>query len=366
MGQETTLEVFDISPENTSNFGKRVCDILSSKGMIEKISESEVTKFKDTETDIHISKSVRGKDIYVFQSYVPPLGERLHELYYFLDDVSNAGAKRVNVVLPFLFGSRGERRARARQPVPSLVIAKNLQINGANNVITVDVHTKTVGSIYNARGLCFENLDVEYVIGNFLINNIPQNNLENIVLASPDSGGVKRVEEIQKIIESRTKIIFPVAYAQKYRPEPNAAEIKSIVGEVNERTIYLIDDIADTLGTFVASVEAFEKKGAKEINIICTHPVLSKGFENNLKILFEKEIVKKIIFGNTIPLKTELDLSNPKLYFFALEPFVAEAIERHHKNMALSGLHDYDTIVDAYENSKIKYPYKTVKIREEK
>ncbi|MEK6857430.1 MAG: ribose-phosphate diphosphokinase [Nanoarchaeota archaeon] len=363
---ENDLEVFDISPESASEFGNRVCEILIQKKLIDKKSECNITKFKDTETDITIPKSVRGKDIYVFQSYTAPLGERLHELYYFLDVVSSAGAKRVNVVLPFLFGSRGERRTRARQPVPSIVIAKNLQSNGANNVITVDVHTKSVCSIYNACKLCFENLDVEYVIGNFLINNISQSDLKNVVLASPDSGGVKRVEDIQRIIDARTQILFPIAHAQKYRPEPNAAEVKSIVGEVNGKILYLMDDIADTLNTIVASVEAFEKKGVKEINIICTHPVFSKGFEKNIGILFEKEIVKKIFFGNTIPLKSELDLTHPKISFFALEPFVAEAIERHHKNQSMSSLHDYDTIVDAYENSKVKYPYKTVKIREEK
>jgi ribose-phosphate pyrophosphokinase len=363
---ENDLEVFDISPEGSSDFGNRVCEILIQKKVIDKKSECSIIKFKDTETDITVSKSVRGKDIYVFQSYTPPLGERLHELYYFLDAVSSAGAKRVNVVLPFLFGARGERRTRARQPVPSLVIAKNLRANGANNVITVDVHTKAVCSIYNACNLCFENLDFEYVVGNFLINNISQSDSKNVVLASPDSGGVKRVEEIQRIIEARTKILFPIAHAQKYRPEPNAAEIKSIVGEVNGKILYLMDDIADTLNTLVAAVDAFEKKGAKEINLICTHPVLSKGFEKNVKILFEKDVVKKIFFGNTIPLKSELDLTHPKVSFFALEPFVAEAIERHHKNMAMSGLHEYDTIVNAYENSKVKYPYKTVKIKEEK
>lgn len=362
------LAVFDVSPGDGLKFSDCVCKILVEKKIISKKDDCSVKKFKDKETDIEIDESVRGKDIYVFQNYIDPLGERLHELYYFLDAVKTGGcANRVNVVFPFLLGSRGERRTRARQPVPTLVIARNLKANGVDNVLTVCVHTPSVCTVYNAvgsDGIHFENLEFEYIVANYLINNAK----DNSVVASPDAGGIKRVYDIKKLIHEKKDIDLGVAFTAKYRTKPNASEIIECVGDVKDKTVYLIDDIADTLKTIVDSKNEFKKKGAGEIYVLACHPVLSSGTkrepgcEKRLDDLLEDDLVKGIYFGNTIPFRYPLISDRPKLKFLALEPFVAEAIRRHHFNLSMSEMHDYDKIVEAYKSINFEYPYQTIKI----
>ncbi len=176
------LALFDISPSGAQTFAATVAKILQSN-----LRECTVEKFPDGETDIQIPGSVRGRDVFVFQSHVRPQGERLYELMNFVDAVKTGGsARRVTVVMPYLFGQRGERRTRPRQPVPAAVTAKSLYANGADNILAVCVHTTVIGTIYNTTNLRFENFEFEHLVANYVLNHATDS---SVVIASPDVGG---------------------------------------------------------------------------------------------------------------------------------------------------------------------------------
>ena len=344
MGPYGELAIFDVSPPGYCSFSNNVCKILRTFP-----KELELKKFKDGDTDIQIKESVRGKDVYVFQSYVGPLGERLYELNNFLDAVKAGGsARRVTVVMPCAFGARGERRTRARQPVPTIVIAKMLKANGADQVLTVGIHTTTIGSIYNAIGLGFENLEFEYISAEYIINRLN----ENVIVGAADIGGANRAKKIRNLIAEKMGIILPVAIADKYRIKANEAEIDNIIGNVEGKDVFLCDDIGDTLGTMVSAARAYKQKGAQRIFAVLNHAVLGQGYEPRLAQLLDEGLVEELVFGNTIPLK-EIALNHPKVKIVPLEPFVAEAIRRINQNESISSLHKYLQIMKVYEQYTI-------------
>ena len=181
------LIIFDVSPKEHQGFSKKVCEILGVK-----LGDCEVKKFKDGESDIEINDSVRGKNVFVFQSYVPPIGERKYELELFMDAAGVGGcANRINVVMPYLFGQRGERQTRARQPVPAGVVAKDL-MGQASSVLTIDVHTKGIQTVYNVLGIRFEHLEFSYVATNIIMQRLKENT--DVVIGTVDVGGAKRAK----------------------------------------------------------------------------------------------------------------------------------------------------------------------------
>lgn len=339
------LVIFDVSPQDNRNFSRNVCEILGTN-----LGDCEVIKFKDKDTDIRVNNSVRGKDVFVFQSYTPPIGERKYELELFLDAVGPGGwAQRVTVVMPFLFGSRGERRTRARQAIPAGIVAKDL-MNQSAGVLTVDVHAKAIETVYNVLGIRFENLEFEYLVANIVIQGLERG--EDISIVTADLGGTKRGYNLRNIIareyeERGEEMILPMSFANKYRSKVNESEIIGISGDVRDKDIYLIDDIGDTLGTVVGATRAYKDSGARSIKVFLCHPVLSEGSEENLSRLFEEELVDKLYFGNTIPLKPFVK-NYDKINIIPLEPFVAEAIRRIHENISISQLRKYRDIMKIY------------------
>lgn len=342
------LIVFDASPEEYQEFSKNVCKYLNIT-----LSKCKVEKFKDGETNIVIEESVRGADVFVFQSYIPPIGERKYELELLLDAiVHGGGANRVHVVLPFLFGSRGERRTRARQPIPTLVFGKSMKSGGVHGIVTIDVHTTVIGSLYNALDLNFENLQFEFIASNLIITRA-KNEMNNIILGSADIGGAKKLKLVRNIIAQETNVLLPIAFADKYRPEPNVSEINTIIGDVKGKIVYLVDDMGDTLGSIFSAAKAYKEKGALKVYSILCHPVLGSGSEEKLKKIFEEDLIEEVIFGNTIPLK-EFAKNHPKVKRVPLEPFIGEAVRRIHSDMSISGLHKYDEIMRAYDRLSLQ------------
>ena len=341
------IAIYDVSPQEARGFSKKVAELL---GVSYNDYPDLVTKFKDGETDIKIKDSVRGKDVFVFQSYIPPIGERLYELELFLDAAKAGGAaNRVTVVMPYCLGQRGERRTRARQPVPVLTIARNLKTNGADKILTVGIHAAAVGSIFNACGLGFEYLEDEYLVANYII----QRKLHDSTIATPDVGAAKRARKIKEIViqNSPPEFTVHIAIADKYRPQPDKAEITEAVGNVKDRPVFIVDDIASTLNSIASAVEAYKNKGAREAYIIITHPVLVEGHEKALKKLCDDGFVKEIVFGNTKPV-SGLAAENRKIKYLPFEPFVAEAIRRINKDVSISGLHKYSQIISVYQNAR--------------
>lgn len=340
------LAVFDVSPIDCQDFSKNVCKILDIKH-----GSCEVEKFKDGETDLDIADSVRGKNVFVFQSYIPPIGERKYELEQFLDAAGVGGcANRVNVVMPYLFGQRGDRQTRARQPVPAGIVAKDL-MNQAQSVLCVDVHNKGIQTVYNVLGIRFEHLEFSYLVASLVIERLKKD--DNVFIGTVDVGGVKRARSLRDIVAHEyerlgQQMILPLVIADKHRPKANVAELNMIIGDVKGKDGFVIDDIGDTLGSLKNAVKAYKEAEANNLSVFLCHPVLSLGAEENLTEMIDKKWVDTIYFGNTVPIKPFIKKFGDRVKIIPLEPFVAEAIKRIHLDLSISGLHEYEKIMQVY------------------
>ncbi len=311
------IAIIDVSQDKA--FSNTVARLLNTSP-----HSTEVIKLKDGETSIKIKENVKEKDAYIFQSYTPPIGERFYEL---LNAISAARtAKNITIVMPYCFGMRGEKQID-QQPIQTGVVARTLKAMGVNRIITIGLHADETEKIFSEAGIKMEHLTFNHLAASFIIKTADKEN--TIVLASPDEGGARRVRETQNIVAKSSTLKTNIAIGEKRRPEDDKTEILNIKGDVKGKTVFLYDDIGDTLGTIHESVRAIKERGAKEAYIIIIHPVLGQGFEPRLRDLCNDAFVKEIVFGNTIPLKA----AHEKIRTIPLEPLFAEAI-RAYKNPA--------------------------------
>jgi len=348
-----------------------IVDVSPDKGFSSKIAKlvgvephsTEVAKFKDGETNIKIAQSVRGRDVYIFQSYVPPIGERLYELLNGISATQSGGdASRITTVMPYCFGMRGERATGPRESTQAVVVAKALSAVGANKALVVGLHSEAVQSIFLAAGIKVEPLTFEQLAANYIINTSKEHNYQHVVLASPDVGGAKRIRRLRDIVaEQYPQLHTDIAIGDKQRKQPDKPEIVDIVGDVKGSVVFLYDDIGDTLGTLKGIVHAIKSRHAQSIYLVNIHPVLGQGYEKNLDVLCNERFVKEIVFGNTIPIKEEA-LECPKLRIIPLEPFVAEAIKRINADRSMSELHNYEEIMKIYEACPLHFNGRSVQI----
>jgi ribose-phosphate pyrophosphokinase len=336
------IAIVDVSPDK--EFSTNVAKLLNLEP-----HNTQVDKFKDSETNIRIEQSVRGKDVYIFQSYIPPIGERLYELHNAVSATQSGGeASRVTAVMPYCFGMRGERATGARQSTQAVVVARQLYAMGVDKVITVGLHSEAVQSIFLAvgekEGIKVEHLEFEPLAASYIIKTAQERNYRNIVIASPDVGGTKRVRKTRSIVVKNSNLDARIAIGDKYRQKQDEAEILEIIGDVRGKQVFLYDDIGDTLGTISGAVQAIKERGAQGIYLMFIHPVLGQGYERNLKQLCDDRFVKEIVFSDTIPLK-EIALKCDKVRTIAIEPFIAEAIKRINADKSMSELHKYNEIM---------------------
>lgn len=345
---DRNIRIFDAS--DTSNLSKQVCNLIGIKP-----GRSTCAKFRDKDTDTDIGESVRGKDIYVFQYYVPPIGERLYELDLILNGLIGGGyPERSTVVLPFAFGSRADRRTKPRQPINSVVIAQNLKARNVNRILTLGIHNDMIGSIYDALNIGFDNLDFEDLAAHYILEH-SKKPLDNITIGSPDVGGASRCRSLIKILRENGKTEPKLAICDKYRPKPNESKITYVIGDVEGRDVILYDDIGDTMGSVVKAAEAIKNQGAKSISAILIHPVLSEkekdnnGAKENIDYAFEKGYLDEIVFSNSLPIKPFVKEYKDKIKVINVAPLFAEAIRRLHNNESISALHDYKGVLEQYK-----------------
>lgn len=366
MSNYGNIAIVDVSPnkEFSSDVGKLI-EVTPHNTLVD--------KFKDGETNIKIEESVRGRDVYIFQSYTPPIGERVYELLNGISATQSGGdARRVTVVMPYCFGMRGERPTGPRQSTQSVVVARALYAMGVDKVITVGLHTDAIGSIMLAtgeKGVKLEHLAFEPLAANYIMKTAAEHKLRNIVIASPDTGGTKRIREVRRIIDKYSRgviekdrsIDVDLAIGDKQRRHHDRTEILEIIGDVKGKSVFLYDDIGDTLGTLYGAVQAIKGRGASELFLVMVHPVLGQGYERNLEKLCNDKFVKEIVFSNTIPIK-EHALECDKLRIIPVQPFVAEAIKRVNQDLSMSELHHYKEIVKLFEDCPIKFNGRNVPV----
>lgn len=301
----------------------------SNKELAEEIAEHigvplgkcTVTKFSDGETQINIEESVRGCDVYVVQSTSEPVNENIMELLILIDALTRASARSVNIVMPYYGYARQDRKARSREPITSKLVANLLETTGADRVVTLDLHAPQIQGFFD--------VPIDHLQGVPLLSEyIKEKDLQDLVIVSPDHGGVIRARRMAERLNA------PIGIIDKRRPKPNVAEVMNIIGEIEGKTVVIIDDIIDTAGTMQLAADALVEQGAKEVYACATHPVLSGPAIDRI----QNSKIKELVVTNTIQLPEEKQID--KVTQLSVAPLIGEAIIRIHENQSVSILFD--------------------------
>lgn len=281
---------------------------------------SEVTHFSDGEIRVKVDESVRGSDAFIIQPTSTPVNENLMELLIMVDALRRASARRITAVIPYYGYARQDRKTRARDPITAKLVANILTASGCRRVITMDLHA---GQIQGFFDIPVDHLPAVPILAEYFQQTQDR---KNVVVVSPDIGGVTRSRDLAERIGS------PLAIIDKRRPEPNVAEVTNVIGNIKGKTVIMIDDIIDTAGTITKGAAALMDRGAKEIYVCCTHAVLSGPSIQRL----EESVIKEIVVTNTIPLTPEKMID--KIKVLSVAPLMGEAIIRIHEDLSVSKL----------------------------
>ncbi|WP_203334973.1 ribose-phosphate diphosphokinase [Planococcus beigongshangi] len=310
----------------------KIFSLNSNRELAEEISthvgiplgKSSVTHFSDGEIQINIEESIRGYDVFIVQSTSQPVNENLMELLIMIDAVKRASARTVNVVIPYYGYARQDRKARSREPITAKLVANLLETAGATRVVVLDLHAPQIQGFFD---ILIDHLVAVPLLSEYFLNESGID-LENVIVVSPDHGGVTRARKMADRLKA------PIAIIDKRRPRPNVAEVMNIVGNVEGKTAIIIDDIIDTAGTISIAASALIESGAKEVYACCTHPVLSGPAVQRIN----DSVIKELIITNSIALPEEK--KSPKIKQLSVAKLLAETIVRVHEQKSVSTLFD--------------------------
>lgn len=285
------------------------------------LGEAVVGKFSDGEITIDIQENVRGKDVFILQPTCAPTNDNLMEIILLADCLRRASASRITAVIPYFGYARQDRRPRsARVPISARVVADMMTSVGINRVLTVDLHADQIQGFFS--------VPVDNVYGSpILVDDIERQNFEDLVVVSPDIGGVVRARAVAKQLNADLAII------DKRRPKANVSEVMNIIGDVSGRTCILVDDMVDTAGTLCQAASALKKYGAKKVVAYCTHPVLSGPAIERIS----KADLDEIVVSDTIPL-SEAAKACDKVRQLTISGILAEAIRRVNNEESISAM----------------------------
>ena len=285
------------------------------------VGDAQVSTFSNGEIGVSINESIRGADVFVVQSTCTPVNDNLMELLIMIDALKRASAGRINAVMPFYGYARQDRKSKSREPITAKLVANLIEAAGADRVITMDLHAPQIQGFFD---IPVDHLYAAPLIVNYFINK----KLDDIVVVSPDVGGVTRARSLA------TKLDTPLAIIDKRRPKPNVSEVMNIIGDIENKNCIIIDDMVDTAGTMVNAAKVMKEMGARDIYVACTHPVLSgPAFER-----IRDSVIKELIVTNTIPLPAGKPVD--KIKVLSVAPLFAEAIKRIYEGLSLSKLFD--------------------------
>jgi len=307
----------------------RVFSLTSNQRLAEEIADEmgttlgkcRVSHFSDGEIQINIEESIRGCDAYVVQSTCSPVNEHLMELLIMIDALKRASAKSINIVMPYYGYARQDRKSTSREPIAAKLVADLLETAGATRVINLDLHAPQIQGFFN---IPIDHLQAEPIISDYFINK----GLEDVIIVSPDHGGVTRARKMADRLKA------PIGIIDKRRPKPNVAEVMNIIGDVRGKTAILIDDIIDTAGTITLAANALIEQGATAVYACCTHPVLSGPALERI----DNSDIKELVVTNSIPLPEEKQ--SAKVTTLSVAPLIGEAIVRVHERQSVSILFD--------------------------
>ena len=297
------------------DLAKEICSYLQMP-----LGKASVGTFSDGEIMVQLHENVRGKDIFVIQTFSNPVNKHLMELLIMMDALKRASAYRITAVLPYYGYARQDRKAEPRVPITAKLIADLITVAGADRVLTLDLH---VGQIQGFFNIPVDNIFATPVILEYL----KKMDLKDLVVVSPDAGGVERARAIAKKLNTSLAII------DKRREKTNVSEVMNIIGDVEGRDALLLDDMIDTAGTITQGAGALKKAGARKVYAACTHPVLSGSAIDRLN----GSVIDEVIVTNTIPLNGK-DQSCKKITTLSVAPLLGEAIRNTHNETSVSSL----------------------------
>jgi len=285
------------------------------------LGEASVSQFSDGEIAVELLVNVRGRDVFVVQPTCAPTNDNLMELIIMVDALRRASAGRITAVVPYFGYARQDRRVRsARVPITAKTVADMMVGAGIDRLLTVDLHAEQIQGFFD--------VPVDNVYGSpVLIEDIEKQNFEDLIVVSPDIGGVVRARAVAK------QLGVDLAIIDKRRPDPNVAEIMNIIGAVDGRTCLLVDDMVDTAGTLCNAAKALKKEGAKKVVAYCTHPVLSGNAINNLN----NSQLDELVVTDSIPLSAAARQCE-RIRLLTLSRMLGEAVRRLSNEESLSAM----------------------------
>lgn len=297
------------------DLAKNICDYLNIPlGII------QVRRFSDGEIFVEIGENVRGKDVFVMQSTCSPVNDNLMELLIIMDALRRASARRMTAVIPYYGYARQDRKVAPRVPISAKLVADLITAGGAKRVLTMDLHAAQIQGFFN--------IPVDHLFAAPVLLNYIKDHFQNdLVIVSPDVGGVERARAFAKRLNAQIAII------DKRRDGPNSSEVMNIVGKVEGSNVIILDDMVDTAGTLAKASVALAEHGAKRIYACATHPVLSGPALERIM----NSPMDQLVVTDTIPL-TDPAKASPKIKVLSVAPLFGEAIKRIHQEESVSSL----------------------------
>lgn len=294
---------------------KKICDYLNVP-----LGGDKVKRFSDGEIQIEIDENVRAKEVFVIQSTCPPVNENLVELLLMIDALKRSSAAHITAVIPYYGYSRQDKKVAPRVPISAKLVADLLTVAGADRVITMDLHA---GQIQGFFDIPVDNLFAAPVIIDYIRDNFNK----DLVIVSPDAGGVERARAYAKRLNAGLAVV------DKRRDAPNLAKATFIVGDVVGKDVVILDDMVDTAGTLTEAAEAIMRNGANEVHAACAHPVLSGPAIERI----EKSILKTVVVTDTIPLNNNARACD-KIMVLSIAMLVGEGIIRSFRGDSVTSL----------------------------
>ena len=276
------------------------------------LGQATVGRFSDGEVTVEINQNVRAREVFVVQSTCAPTNDNLMELIIMVDALKRASAERISVVIPYFGYARQDRRPRSsRVPITAKVVANMLQAVGVHRVMTMDLHADQIQGFFD--------IPVDNVYASpVLLGDLRSKNYEDLLVVSPDVGGVVRARAIAKQLGCDMAII------DKRRPKANVSEVMHVIGDIEGRNCVIMDDMIDTAGTLVKAAEVLKERGAKKVYAYCTHPVFSGPA---IERIAKGNALDEVVVTNTIPLNAAAQAC-AKIRQVSVAPLMAEVIQR--------------------------------------
>jgi len=276
------------------------------------LGAADVGRFSDGEVTVELKQNVRARDVFVVQSTCAPTNENLMELLIMVDALKRASAERISAVIPYFGYARQDRRPRSsRVPISAKVVANMLQAVGVARVLTMDLHADQIQGFFD---IPVDNIYASPV----LLGDLRQKNYDDLIVVSPDVGGVVRARALAKQLGCDLAII------DKRRPRANVSEVMHVIGEIDGRNCVIMDDMIDTAGTLVKAAEVLKQRGAKKVYAYCTHPIFSGPA---IERISSGNALDEVVVTNTIPLHAQA-AACPKIRQLNVAPLIAETMYR--------------------------------------